>query len=116
MKILIVDDERSEEFALSIAVTRSREFSNSNFKNAKIKIVRTFSEAEKIFKNDEKFDVLLLDHDLASKDVYDDGSKLMKILEERFYVEDFKKFDLIVPISSNPIGVKRIRVIAEKIT
>lgn len=117
MKVLIVDDDRDIQLAFKIAKDRSYLFRTYFYINAEIEFVRSFKEAKEIFltANDNEYDFLLLDHDLASVDVYDDGTRLMTLLEERFVVESVKPFKNIIPISSNPIGVERIWNIARKL-
>jgi CheY-like chemotaxis protein len=116
MKILIVDDERDIQTAIQIAHSRSYPFRLTFQKDAEIILVRSFKNAKEIFlaATENEFDFLLLDHDLGSLDVYNDGTRLMSILEERFVVEDVKPFSSIIPISSNPIGVERIWNVARK--
>ena len=70
---------------------------------------------KEMFLGNDTFDFLLLDHDLGSIDVYEDGNKLMGILEERYFLEGFRKFSRIIPISSNPVGIKVINQISERI-
>lgn len=117
MKVLIVDDDRDIQLAFKIAKDRSYLFRTYFYINAEIELVRSFKDAKEIFlsANENEYDFLLLDHDLASVDVYDDGTRLMTLLEERFVVESVKPFKNIIPISSNPIGVERIWNIARKL-
>ena len=117
MKVLIVDDDRDIQLAFKIAKDRSYMSRTYFYVNAEIILVRSFKEAKEIFlaANDNDFDFLLIDHDLASEDVYDDGTRLMSLLEERFVVESVKPFKNIIPISSNPIGVERIWEIARRL-
>ena len=116
MKILIVDDERDIQTAFKIAKERSYLFRTYFYVNAEIVLVRSFKETKEIFltASENEYDFLLLDHDLGSQDVYEDGTRLMSILEERFVVEDVKPFSSIIPISSNPIGVELIWNVARK--
>lgn len=117
MKILIVDDERTEHFALEIAMARSSDFSEELQKSDEhiLKLARTYSEARHILESDELFDYLLLDHDLGDSDVYNDGTRLMNMLEEKMFLENKCSFKGIIPISSNPLGVKKIKEISERI-
>ena len=113
MKILIVDDERSISLAIEIAKSRSNKFTNDK-NEYDIDIVRDYdSSVDMISKN--IYEYVLLDHDLADKDdVYKDGSKLLNYIEERsFYGFDTVKD--IIPISSNPVGIKRINMVREKL-
>lgn len=117
MKILIIDDERSEELAFSIAKERSPIFLNAmrNAKDVEVTIIRTYDEAFLQFGKGIMFDFLLLDHDLGSENVYDDGTQLMNILEELAHEHDWYVADHVVAISSNPTGVQKINLIAARL-
>lgn len=117
MKVLIVDDERAVDFAMRIAAERDRKFKIflQSIMPKEVTLVKSFEEAERIFRSDERFSFLLLDHDLGSPDVYDDGTRLMNILEERAVVENVKNMNTIIAISSNPRGVAAINLIAKRI-
>lgn len=121
MKILIVDDERSADFAISIAMERSKAFTDdiemfSHGETTRYNLVRSFEEAKWILESDEEYDYLLLDHDLGSiTDIYDDGTRLMNILEEKIYHTGIINPKVVIPISSNPSGVTKINSIYKKI-
>lgn len=121
MKILIVDDERSADFAISIAMERSRAFTDdvmmfARGDNTRYNLVRSFEEAKWILESDEEYDYLLLDHDLGSiPDIYDDGTRLMNILEEKVYRTGILNPKCVVAISSNPSGVSKINGIFKTI-
>lgn len=118
MKVLIVDDERAVDFAMRIAAERNQKFRIflKSIMPKEVTLVKTFEEAKRIFLSDEKFSFLLMDHDLASTDVHDDGTRLMNILEERFVVEKVSNFKTIIAISSNPRGAATINLIAKRIS
>ena len=117
MKILIIDDERSEELAMNIAKDRSPIFLNAmrSAEEVEVTIIRTYNEAFLQFGKGIMFDFLLLDHDLGSENVYDDGTQLMNILEELAVEHDWYVADHIVAISSNPTGVQKINLIAARL-
>lgn len=119
MKILIVDDERSVEQSMSIASERCSSFGQlilNKETSAVVQMVRCFEEAKWILESNEEFDYLLLDHDLGSlTDIYDDGTRLMNILEEKIYHSGIINPKVVIPISSNPSGVTKINSIYKKI-
>lgn len=100
MKYLIVDDVRSVEMALLIAEDRTGRACPSS---SEITLVRTYQEGLEQLCSDTFWDVVLMDHDLGSADVNDDGTRLMNKYEE--YIHD-KPLNIgrFVVISSNPRG------------
>jgi len=115
MRILVIDDLRTVSEAYSIAKNRSKWYSENCHDMDSFVLINNFEDARKEFEKDTIFDVLLLDHDLGSANVYNDGTALLKILEERKFLEGFKKFSKIIPVSSNPVGIQRIREISERL-
>lgn len=115
MKVLIVDDVRTIDEAIKIGMERNSWFSKQDPSKFDIKLCRTFESGRRTLNGSEQFDVLLLDHDLGSTYVYNDGSALMRDLERKAYQEHVFPAKLIIPISSNPIGVQNIKVIAGRI-
>lgn len=101
MKVLLIDDLRSEEFV------------NENWHTEVTDVARTFAEGINRLKAN-KYDLLLLDHDLACFD--EEGNELtgymvMVFLEE--HPEYLPKS--IIPITSNPVGLTKMRTVINKI-
>ncbi len=101
MKILLIDDMRNPTEAIQIAKERCRKF--PNVENAGIVIARTYKKGFDILSGNEKFDILLLDHDLGDDWDKNNGAKLIRIVEKKAFLKDFQ-FNLIVCISANPVG------------
>jgi hypothetical protein len=119
MNILIIDDERTVELALQIAKDRSPIFLNAMRglaeSDVKVTLIRTYDEAFLQFGKGIMFDFLLLDHDLGSENIYDDGTQLMNILEELAHEHDWYVANHVVAISSNPTGVQKINLVAARL-
>jgi CheY-like chemotaxis protein len=113
MRILIVDDFRTVSDCLKIAFDRSEWFlENTSGKSFDVTQVQTFEEASEIFQSDsEEFDCILLDYNLNSDFIPNNGEKLMRILINKFRKDSRCLVDVIeqiIPITSDEIGLKRI--------
>ena len=119
MKILIVDDFRSVSDCLKIALGRSEWFrENSSGKSFEITQIQTFEEASEIFQSDSEFDCILLDYNLNSDFIPNNGEKLMRILINKFRKDSRCLVDVIeqiIPITSDEIGLKIINKLREKL-
>lgn len=102
MKVLLIDDARSEkwvEIAYGVPVTQS---------------ARTFAEGINALKNDGPFDLLFLDHDLASYDEEGNeltGYKIMLFLEEN---PEYLPKDIVI-VSSNPVGRAKMQTVIDQL-
>lgn len=101
MKVLLIDDMRSVGF---ISSTHGIEVTH---------VARTFAEGINKLKSGT-FDLLLLDHDLAS---YDDegneltGYKVMLFLEEN---PEYLPKEIML-VTSNPVGRAKMQVVIDKL-
>jgi len=110
-KILLVDDSREVLEAFKIAKERSEEFYKfwkTIDQNVNVRFTKTYEEAKDILESDETFDWLLLDNNLNSDWVVNDGQKLMKILFNKFRNTNKINFKNIVCISSDEKARNRI--------
>ena len=107
MKILIIDDLRSVDLAIEIATSRCSTF-NLYTPDYSVVLAKTYSEACAILNKEEYWDYILLDHDLVGTDIYDDGTKLINLIEERFFEKKIN-FGEIISISSNPVATRKIK-------
>jgi CheY-like chemotaxis protein len=119
MRILIVDDFRTVSECIKIAYGRSEWFlENASGKSFDITQVQTFEEASEIFQSDSQFDCILLDYNLNSDFIPNNGDKLMRILIQKFWKDSLCLVDVIeqiIPITSDEIGLKRINELREKL-
>ena len=102
MRNLLIDDVRTIQYI-------------ENDYGIKVQYVaRTFAEGIAMLKNHGPFDILLLDHDLAS---YDEngteltGYSIMLFLEEN---PEFTPKDIVF-VTSNPVGRAKMQVVADKL-
>lgn len=110
-KILLVDDSREVLEAFKIAKERSEEFYKfwkTIDQDVNVRFTKTYEEAKDILESDETFDWLLLDNNLNSDWVVNDGQKLMKILFNKFRNTNKINFKNIVCISSDENARNRI--------
>ena len=118
--ILIIDDSKFQSECLSIARDRSIKFSKLNESELDIKFIRayenTFDLAMEEFNRDGiYYDYLLLDHDLGSDFVANDGTKLIRFVYNMAGQNNYRMFGDIICISNNPVGRKRIETTVESI-
>jgi len=110
-KILLVDDSREVLEAFKIAKERSEEFYKSwetIDQNVNVRFAKTYEDAKHILESNETFDWLLLDNNLNSDWVVNDGQKLIKILYNQFRNTNKINFKNIVYISSDEKARNRI--------
>jgi len=102
MKILLIDDLRTNEFI------------EANYGAKVTHVARTFSEGINALKFEGPFDLLLLDHDLASFDEEGNeltGYKVMLFLEENTHLLPKE----IVLVTSNPVGRAKMKTVIDKL-
>lgn len=110
-KILLVDDSREILEAFQIAKERSEEFYKfweTIDQNVNVRFAKTYEDAKLILESNETFDWLLLDNNLNSDWVVNDGQKLIKILYNQFRNTNKINFKNIVCISSDEKARNRI--------
>lgn len=99
-KVLLIDDMRTVEFI------------EKTYDATPTRIARDFADGINALKNEGPFDLLLLDHDLASYDEEGNeltGYKIMLFLEEN--QEYLPK--AIEIVSSNPVGRAKMQVVID---
>lgn len=111
--VLIIDDAKSQEECLSIARSRSVEFSKLNDSELDIKFIRAYEDTynlamEEFNREGIYYDYLLLDHDLGSDWIANDGTKLIRFVYNNAGRNQYRMFGDIICISNNPVGRKRI--------
>lgn len=102
MKSLLIDDSREVDF---VEATWGVKVTN---------VARTFAEGINALKNDGPFEVLLLDHDLASYDEEGNeltGYKVMLFLEENVHLLPAR----IELVTSNPVGRDNMKVVINRL-
>lgn len=117
-KILLVDDSREVLEAFKIARERSEEFYKfwKNIdQNVNVRFAKTYEDAKHILESNETFDWLLLDNNLNSDWVVNDGQKLIKILYNQFRNTNKINFKNIVCISSDEKARNRIDEMINKL-
>lgn len=102
MKVLLIDDLRTVEFV------------KSNWSIEPTHIARTFAEGINMLKDEGPFDVMLLDHDLAS--FTEEGDELTGYTV-MIFLEDNPEYlpKRIVPVTSNPVGRGKIQTVIDKL-
>lgn len=101
-KVLLIDD------------TRTVDFIERRYDATPTTIARNFAEGINALKNGGPFDLLLLDHDLASYDEEGNeltGYKIMLFLEEH---PEYLPGQIVV-VSSNPVGRDKMQVVIDKL-
>ncbi len=117
-KILLVDDSREVLEAFKIAKERSEEFYKfweTIDQNVNVRFAKTYEDAKLILESNETFDWLLLDNNLNSDWVVNDGQKLIKILYNQFRNTNKINFKNIVCISSDEKARNRIDEMINKL-
>jgi hypothetical protein len=113
MKILLIDDLRSKEEAIFVVSQRyGRDISSEEHEWT---ICRTFLEGREAFMSGNEWDLLLMDHDLGGGNFREDGTLLMSIMEELFFISGRVITNHMYVISSNPIGSSRMSQIFGRI-
>lgn len=101
MKILLIDDIRNEAYIESTYGLRPTQ------------VTKTYQAGIEALKNDGPFDVLYLDHDLASYE----GDQEKTGYDILVFLEEFPEFlpKNIYIVSANPVGRVRMRQVIEKL-